>query len=114
MTEICAESCGILKSVGISAELIDARVLKPFDRDAFVQSAEKTGLVFVAEDNVLSGGFGSYVEDLFAQNTGVKVYRIAWPDEFIPHGTQTQLLKKYGMDASSIAERVREAVEGKA
>ena len=60
------------------------------------------------------GGFGSYVEDLFAQNTGVKVYRIAWPDEFIPHGTQTQLLKKYGTDASSIAERVREAVEGKA
>ncbi len=114
MTEICAESCEILSSYGISAELIDARVLKPFDREAFVRSAEKTGILFVAEDNVLSGGFGSYVEDLFAQSTRVKVYRIAWPDEFIPHGTQEQLEKKYGMDAVSVAERVRETVEGKA
>ena len=114
MTEICMESCRLLQSGGISAELIDARVLRPFDREAFVRSARKTGLVFVAEDNVLAGGFGSYIEDLFARNPGVKVYRIAWPDEFIAHGTPKQLMEKYGMDASSVAERVREAVEGKA
>ena len=114
MTEVCRQACEILRAGGISAELIDARVLKPFDREAFSRSAKKTGLVFVAEDNVASGGFGSYVEDLFARDGAVKVYRIAWPDEFIGHGTQKQLDEKYGMDFRSVAERVREAVEGKA
>lgn len=55
MTRECAESCRILESRGIRAELIDARVLKPLDRRTFEASAAKTGLVFVAEDNVATG-----------------------------------------------------------
>ena len=96
---------------GISAELIDARVLKPFDRRTFEESALRTGLVFVAEDNVGSGGFGSCIEELFADRPQIRVHKIAWPDEFVRHGTQAQLEKKYGMDAESVAERVREVIE---
>ena len=114
MTRECAESCRILESRGIRAELIDARVLKPLDRRTFEASAAKTGLVFVAEDNVATGGFGSCVEELFACSPQIEVYKIAWPDEFISHGTQAELKKKYGMNAEAIAERVREGVEGKA
>lgn len=80
----------------------------------FEASAAKTGLVFVAEDNVATGGFGSCVEELFACSPQIEVYKIAWPDEFISHGTQAELKKKYGMNAEAIAERVREGVEGKA
>ena len=114
MTRECAESCRILESRGIRAELIDARVLKPLDRRTFEASAAKTGLVFVAEDNVATGGFGSCVEELFACSPQIEVYKIAWPDEFISHGTQAELKKKYGMNAEAIAERVREGVEEKA
>ena len=114
MTAECEESCRILENAGIRAELIDARVLKPLDSETLRASAENTGLVFVAEDNVSTGGFGSCVEDLFADNPRVAVRKIAWPDEFVCHGTQEELKRKYGMDANSIAERVREAVEGKA
>lgn len=111
MTQTCRKSCEILRSLGISADLIDARALKPFDREAFEDSALKTGIVFVAEDNVGRGGFGSCIEELFADRPQIPVHKIAWPDEFISHGTQAQLEKKYGMDAESIAERVREAIE---
>ena len=83
----------------------------PFDREAVTRSAEKTGIVFVAEDNVRTGGFGSCIEDIFADDPDVAVYKIAWPDEFIGHGTPVQLEEKYGMDAASIAERVRKAVQ---
>ena len=58
MTAECEESCRILENAGIRAELIDARVLKPLDSETLRASAENTGLVFVAEDNVSTGGFG--------------------------------------------------------
>lgn len=114
MTSDCIESCRILEASGIRVELIDARVLKPLDAETLRNSAAVTGLVFTVEDNVGTGGFGSCVEDLFACDPKVTVRKIAWPDRFIGHGTQAELKKKYGMDAESIAERVREAVEGKA
>lgn len=113
MTGNCVKSCKILNDMGISAELIDARVIRPLDREAFERSAEKTGIIFVVEDNVEIGGFGSSVEDIFSHRSDVAVYKIAWPDEFIGHGTPAQLEKKYGMDAESIAKRVYEAVREK-
>lgn len=111
MTENCRKSCEILKDMGISAELIDVRVIRPPDREAFERSAAKTGIVFVAEDNVDIGGFGSLVEDIFAGNPKIRVYKIAWPDIFIGHGTPAQLEERYGMDAKSIAERIRRIVQ---
>ncbi len=111
MASRCLRSCALLEKAGISAELIDVRVLKPFDSRSFERSAQKTGLVFVVEDNVETGGFGSCVESLFANRDGISVHQIAWPDEFISHGTPEQLEGRYGMDAESIAERIRKEVE---
>ena len=31
-------------------------------------------------------------------------YKFGWPDEFIPHGTQAELERRYGLDADSIAK----------
>jgi len=97
----------ILKEQGIDAKVCSASVLKPFD-DSIISSEDK--LIFTLEDNLIRGGFGEYI----AANYTNKVVNLGWPDKFIEHGDCEYLYKKYGLDAESIAERIRQELEGKA
>ena len=45
-----------LEKDGISAEVINARFLKPLDKDLILKSAEKTKAVVTIEDGILKGG----------------------------------------------------------
>ena len=64
------------------------------------------------EDNTEKGGYGSQVSDLMeALELHNPCLRIAWPDEFVSHGSTEQLMKKYRLDAQGIAERVERFLE---
>ena len=97
----------ILKEQGIEAKVCSASVLKPFD-DSIINSSDK--LIVTLEDNLIRGGFGEYI----AANYTNMVVNLGWPDKFIEHGDCEYLYKKYGLDAKSIAERIRQELEGKA
>lgn len=97
----------ILKEQGINAKVCSASVLKPFD-DSIINSSDK--LIVTLEDNLIRGGFGEYI----AANYTNRVVNLGWPDKFIEHGDCEYLYKKYGLDAESIAERIRQELEGKA
>lgn len=97
----------ILKEQGIDAKVCSASVLKPFD-DSIINSSDK--LIVTLEDNLIRGGFGECI----AANYTNSVVNLGWPDKFIEHGDCEYLYKKYGLDAESIAERIRQELEGKA
>ena len=97
----------ILKEQGIDAKVCSASVLNPFD-DSIINSSDK--LIVTLEDNLIRGGFGEYI----AANYTNMVVNLGWPDKFIEHGDCEYLYKKYGLDAESIAERIRQELEGKA
>lgn len=97
----------ILKEQGIDAKVCSASVLKPFD-DSIINSSDK--LIVTLEDNLIRGGFGEYI----AANYTNRVVNLGWPDKFIEHGDCEYLYKKYGLDDESIAERIRQELEGKA
>lgn len=97
----------ILKEQGIDAKVCSASVLKPFD-DSIINSSDK--LIVTLEDNLIRGGFGEYI----AANYTNMVVNLGWSDKFIEHGDCEYLYKKYGLDAESIAERIRQELEGKA
>jgi 1-deoxy-D-xylulose-5-phosphate synthase len=88
---------------------VDAVFLKPLDRDLLLEEARRTGRVVTAEENVLQGGFGSAVLELFQQEQvdSVRTLCIGLPDEFVEQGTQQQLRQRHGIDAGSMAERIR-------
>ena len=60
------------------------------------------------EENVCTGGFGERTA-AFVEESGidVPVLPVAIPDAFVPQGTVPQLLKALGMDAESVAGRIR-------
>jgi deoxyxylulose-5-phosphate synthase len=51
--------------------------------------------IYILEDHVQAGGFGSAVTEFFAQrNVSPDLHIFAWPDCFIPHASSNGDLEK--------------------
>jgi len=104
-----------LEEVGIQTAVINARFLKPLDHELICHWAQRVGKVLTVEENVLQGGFGSAILELFEEQglEGVQVKRLGIPDFFVEHGPQALLRAKYGIDERGIYRNVVEMVEGR-
>lgn len=58
---IAGQAAQTLEGEGVSAEIVDVRTLKPWDRDAVMESVAKTGRLVVAHEAPVIGGFGAEV-----------------------------------------------------
>ncbi|OKZ74750.1 MAG: 1-deoxy-D-xylulose-5-phosphate synthase [Clostridium sp. 26_22] len=94
-----------LKQNEIDAEVINARFLKPLDKEKIKTSIEKTKNVITMEDGTEINGLGTAVEELIVEENlqNIKFKKYAWPDEFIRHGNVEELEKIY-CDFDSILE----------
>ncbi len=101
-----------LEEIGINAAVVNARFIKPLDRELICRMAVKTGRVVTVEENVLQGGFGSGMLELFQEEglLTIPVLRLGIPDQFLEHGSQSLLRKTYGIDEEGIFRAVREMV----
>ena len=86
-----------LKQNNKSAEIINARFLKPLDQKTILTSIKKTKKVIIIEDGTKINGLGTAIEELIVENNiiDVKIKKYAWPDEFIKHGSIEELEKNY-------------------
>jgi len=109
MVEPCLEAAEQLARNGIDATVMHARFVKPLDANAMTAAATSHPLRVTVEDHALLGGFGSAVAECLvdAGVAGFRQVRIGLPDRFIEHGSRGDLLKRYGLDAGSIAERAK-------
>jgi 1-deoxy-D-xylulose-5-phosphate synthase len=98
------EAAKRLDQEGIHAAVLNARFVKPLDEDLILKWARKTGRVITIEENVLQGGFGSAVLEMFQEHFFFprSVMRLGLPDAFIPHGSQAILRNLQGIDADGI------------
>lgn len=88
---------------GIKATVINARFVKPLDEELIISWARKCGRVLTVEENVLPGGFGSAILEIFAKKgITIPVKRLGVDDCFIPHGTRAQMIKSCGLDTEGI------------
>jgi len=103
----------IMKENGYSPALIDARFVKPLDEDMLSDLFRKYEIIITAEEQVLSGGFGSAVLEFAEQNgfNPAKIYRIGIPDEFVPHGSMEEMRSVYNLDARGIIKHCLKALD---
>ena len=106
MVQQSLKAADILLAKGIKAKVIDIFSIKPIDRELVVSCAEKTGFVVTCEEHSIIGGLGSAVCEVLAEERPTKVYRIGMEDTFGKSGTPDALLKLFGLDGESIAEKV--------
>ena len=102
----------LLAAQGITARVLHAHTLKPFDVAGLIAAAEGVSLIATVEEHSVVGGLGSIVlETLSDAGILVPTLRIGLPDRFPEgYGSQDHLLKKAGITPARIAERVAEAV----
>jgi len=98
----------ILTQAGIEAEIINLPVIKPLDCEMIIKSVNKTKLAVTIENHSIIGGLGSAVCECLAENSPHRVVRFGVKDVFGQSGTPSELLKFYGLDSVSIANRVIE------
>ncbi|MEN8908288.1 MAG: 1-deoxy-D-xylulose-5-phosphate synthase [Clostridiales bacterium] len=112
MLEFVLEAEKSLKLSGISVEVINARSIKPLDKETIIKSIRKTKNFITIEDNVVRGGFGSYVLELCSkERLKVDSLLMGFKDEFVNHGSRNQLFEKHKLDANSIVENALELVK---
>jgi 1-deoxy-D-xylulose-5-phosphate synthase len=104
------EAARILAEKGIRAAVVNARFVKPLDRELILAQAKRTGHVLTVEENALQGGFGSAVLELLSEEglADVRVRRLGIPDAFVEQGPQAQLRADLGLDAAGIAAAAQE------
>ena len=101
-----------LKKEGISANVINARFLKPIDKYEFVQSIKNTRFVVTIEDNTLVGGLASSINEIIATKhlKDITVRNFGYPDVFVEHGSVDELEKKYKLDEETIFESIKKEI----
>ncbi|MBR0457546.1 MAG: 1-deoxy-D-xylulose-5-phosphate synthase [Firmicutes bacterium] len=110
MTEHALAAAEILQAEGIHAGVVNMASIKPLDVDMLQASASTVPLIVTIEDGIVSGGIGEAIKACISQQNN-KVINLGWPDQFIEHGTQIELYEKYGLDARSIAETVKQNIQ---
>jgi len=101
-----------LEKLGYQTTVVNARFVKPLDESLILNLAARRGRVLTVEENVLQGGFGSAVLELFMdRGLMVPVKRLGIPDMFVEHGSPAILREKYGLDAKGIAKGALELLE---
>ena len=104
----------ILSKENIQAEVINARFLKPLDKETIISSLLKTKNLITIEDGTIIGGLASAVNEIIVsrmdlRNVNLKNY--AYPDMYIQHGSVEELEKIYGLDIESIAKGAKDILK---
>jgi transketolase len=96
------------KLIDIPANIYHARCIKPLTLDLNVAPYD---LIVTAEEGIASGGLGTAVMELLADNRiYTPVLRLGLPDAFPHHyGEREDLLDTYGLTPEKIAQRIKEA-----
>lgn len=103
-----------LKAEGLQVSLINARFVKPIDREAVLEACKGHWLIVTMEENVSAGGYGEKVLKLLnEEQLAVDYLQIALPDAYIEHGNVEKLKSEIGMDADSICLSIKERMAAK-
>jgi len=95
----------------INAEVINARFLKPLDKETIGKSILKTKNVITIEDGTQINGLATAIKELIIEKEfkDIKIKNYSYPDEFIKHGSVEELEKIYNLDEKSIIEDIEKA-----
>ena len=91
---------------GLRVGVINARFIKPLDRNVVCKAIEECGFVLTVEEGCMAGGFGSAVLEA-ANDAGLNtshVRRLGLPDSYVMHAERDEQLSEVGLDVDGILD----------
>jgi transketolase len=104
---VVAES---LNQEGIGVSVLHMPTIKPLDTAALATFGQHHALIVSIEEHQVLGGLGSAVAEYYGEYQPKRVIRIGINDEFGQSGTMTELYAHYGLDVTSIIQRIKSVV----
>jgi len=107
MVASAIETGKILKNMNINACIVNARFVKPLDKNLIMPLVSRIQKVVTMEEGTLIGGFGSAIVELLNDNeVNIPVYRIGIPDVLVDHASPDQSKEKLGLRHDQIADKI--------
>ncbi len=100
-----------LAAEGIAARVVNMATVSPLDT-GLVAAAAATGAIVTAEEGLAHGGLGGAVAEYCAQHAPTRMRMIGFPG-FLPTGSASWLMERYGLTADGIAAAARGLLEAK-
>jgi len=95
------------------ASLVNMRFVKPIDEDLIKALSESHDLIITLEDNAISGGAGSAVNEyLHSQTIQIPVINLGIPDQYIEHASREEQLEEIGLTGEGIVKTISEFNDG--
>lgn len=108
MVQTAAEVADWLEKEGYHATLINMRFIQPWDKECVDQLNGSHRLVVTMEENVLSGGFGEKISSYIStKNYPMQTLMIGISDQFVEHGTISELKRTLGIDTEGIISKIK-------
>ncbi|MGA9572410.1 MAG: 1-deoxy-D-xylulose-5-phosphate synthase [Lysobacterales bacterium] len=107
----CLQACEEV-AAHFGASLVNMRFVKPLDADTISEMAHGHSLVVTVEENAVSGGAGSGVNEFLAATGGsFNILNIGIPDHYIEHGSRQDCLAMAGLDTNGILEQIKNRLD---
>ncbi|GMQ57784.1 1-deoxy-D-xylulose-5-phosphate synthase [Vallitalea sediminicola] len=107
LTQTAYNVSALLEEKDIKCSLINARFVKPIDKELIEEIARNHDYIFTIEENVISGGYGNNVVKYISDTQiNTRVVCIGIEDNFVQHGTRDELIKLCKLDEESIYNRI--------
>jgi transketolase len=108
LTGTAIEAAHLLADGGIDARVIGMPTVWPIDRELIIDCARKTGRIATVEEHYVIGGLGTIIQETVSEECPVPVKKLGIPHTYATSGPYKELLAYYGLDATGIANSVRE------
>ncbi len=101
-----------LTDEGIPSRVVNARFVRPMDREMLKYVAADSRLIVVIEESVVSGSFGAQVAyELMQYGVSVPFLHIGIEEEIVRHGSVSEQRELLGLDADNVLRRVHRALK---
>lgn len=106
---VAAEAVAEVEAEGqLTVAHYDMRYLKPIDGGILDEVGQRFSRVITVEDGVRCGGLGTAVTEWMADHHYTpEIVRLGLPDEFVEHGTVSELRRIAGIDKSTIIQHIK-------
>lgn len=102
-----------LKAEGINATVIDMHTIKPIDKHAIIEVANRCNAIVTAENHNIINGLGSAVSEVVVQNIPTPIEFVGVHDEFGEVGTQEYLMQRFNLTAKDIYNKAKKCIARK-
>ena len=96
-----------LLSVEFGASIYTVPIIKPFNKQKFLELISKNKTIITFEEHNVYGGMGGMIAEILSENHPIKLMRIGVDDRFSHYcGTYDYLLKEHGLDIDAVRIKI--------